>query len=98
MMKIKDLFKGCNEGFRQSEPTFETRLLYAELASPYDCYSESKFGYLDGAKFVLETYKPLDELERFIEEYKEDNQPLGEYDNAFLLAIKDFIKQEEVKF
>ena len=49
-MKMQDLFSGCNRAFRSSEPTFETRLLYAELASPYDCYCDSKWGYIDASK------------------------------------------------
>ena len=49
-MKIRDLFQGCNQAFRNSEPTFQTRLLYAELSSPYDVYADSKWGYIDGAK------------------------------------------------
>ena len=56
-MKIRDLFQGCNQAFRNSEPTFQTRLLYAELSSPYDLYADSKWGYIDGAKECLEGYK-----------------------------------------
>lgn len=93
-MKIRDLFSGCNRAFRSSEPTFETRLLYAELSSPYDCYCDSKWGYIDGAKECLESYKPIEELEEYINQYELKNSPLDEYDKAFCLAIKDYIKQE----
>ena len=89
-MKIVDFI-------RTEEPTFETRLLYAELSSPYDCNCDSKYGYLDGAKECLETYKPIEELEEYINEYEKDNSPLDEYDLSYCLAIRDFIKQEEKK-
>ena len=51
------------------KPNFETRLLYAQLLSPYDCNADSKYGYLDGAKECLETYKSVEELEEYINEY-----------------------------
>lgn len=89
-MKIVDFI-------RTEEPTFETRLLYAQLLSPYDCNCDSKFGYLDGAKDCLESYKPIEELEEYINEYEKDNSPLDEYDLSYCLAIRDFIKQEEKK-
>lgn len=76
-------------------PNFENRLFYAQLVNPYDCYSDSKFGYLDGAKECLNSYKPIEELEAYIEEYEVKNQPLDEYDRAFILAYKDYIKQEQ---
>lgn len=79
------------------KPNFETRLLFAQLTSPYDCYSDSKYGYLDGAKECLERYKPIEELEEYINEYEKDNSPLDEYDLSYCLAIRDFIKQEEKK-
>lgn len=78
-------------------PDFERRLLYAQLLSPYDCYCDSKYGYLDGAKECLDSYKPIEELEVYIEEYEVKNKPLDEYDRAFILAYKDFIKQEQMK-
>ena len=85
-MKIVDFI-------RTQEPTFETRLLYAQSLSPYDIYSESKYGYLDGAKECLEMYKSIEELEEYIKQYKEANSPLDEYDKSYLLAISDYIKQ-----
>ena len=78
-------------------PNFESRLFYAQLVNPYDCYSDSKFGYLDGAKECLNSYKFIEELEVYIEEYEVKNKPLDEYDRAFILAYKDFIKQEKMK-
>lgn len=87
-MKIVDFI-------RTEEPTFETRLLYAQLLSPYDCNCDSKYGYLDGAKECLETYKPIEELEEYIKQYEKDNSPLDEYDKSYLLAMRDFIKQEQ---
>lgn len=85
---------------RTQEPTFENKLMYAMFTSSYDCYSESKFGYLDGARYALEdsNYKELDELREYAKEYEKSNKPLSEYDKAYLLAIKDYIKQEESKW
>lgn len=94
-MKMRDLFGGCNRAFRQQEGTFENRLLYAQLSSAYDCNADSKWGYIDGAKQCLEGYKPIEELEEYIKQYEIDNSPLDEYDKAFCLAIKDYIKQEK---
>lgn len=79
------------------EPTFETRLLFAQLTSPYDCYSDSKFGYLDASKECLEGYKPIEELEEYIKQYEIDNSPLDEYDKSYCLAYRDYIKQESLK-
>lgn len=87
-MKIVDFI-------RTEEPTFETRLLYAELLSPYDCNYDSKYGYLDGAKECLETHKPIEELEEYVKQYEIENNPLDKYDKSYLLAIKDYIKQKK---
>lgn len=87
-MKIVDFI-------RTEEPTFETRLLYAQLLSPYDANVDAKYGYLDGAKECLETYKPIEELEEYINQYEIENNPLDEYDKSYLLAIKDYIKQKK---
>lgn len=76
-------------------PTFQTRLLYAQFTNSYDCDAEAKFGYLDAAKECLEGYKPIEELYEYIEQYEIDNSPLDEYDRAYILAYKDFIKQEQ---
>ena len=96
-MKIRDLFQGCNQAFRNSEPTFQTRLLYAELSSPYDLYADSKWGYIDGAKECLEGYKPIEELEEYINEFEASQDVIDEYDKAFIQAYRDFIKQEKTK-
>ena len=96
-MKMQDLFSGCHRAFRSSEPTFETRLLYAQLANPYDCNCDSKYGYIDASKELLETYKPIEELEDYINQYEIDNSPLDEYDKSYCLAYRDYIKQEKTK-
>ena len=93
-MEIRDLFQGCNQAFRNSEPTFQTRLLYAELSSPYDVYSESKFGYVDGANKCLEGNMSAEDLIEYIESYSKENEPLSSYDKAYVQAMKDYIKQE----
>lgn len=77
------------------KPNFETRLLFAQLTSPYDCYSDSKYGYLDGAKECLERYKPIEELEAYINEFEASQDRLDEYDKAYVLAYRDYIKQEK---
>lgn len=77
------------------KPNFETRLLFAQLTSPYDCYSDSKYGYLDGAKECLERYKPIEELEEYIDEFEASQDRLDEYDKAYVLAYRDYIKQEK---
>lgn len=69
-MKMRDLFGGCNRAFRQQEGTFENRLLYAQLSSAYDCNADSKWGYIDGAKQCLDSYKPIEELEAYIDKLK----------------------------
>lgn len=76
-------------------PNFENRLLFAQLLSPYDCNSDSKYGYLDASKELLETYKPTEELEEYINQYEIDNSPLDEYDKAYVQAYRDYIKQEK---
>lgn len=96
-MKMQDLFSGCNRAFRSSEPTFETRLLYAQLANPYDCNCDSKYGYLAGAEECLDSYKPIEELEDYINEFEASQDTLDEYDTSYCQAYKDFIKQEKMK-
>ena len=80
---------------RTEEPTFETRLLYAQLLSPYDANVDAKYGYLDGAKECLETYKPIEELEEYINEYEYSQNVIDEYDKAYILAFRDYIKQKK---
>lgn len=78
-------------------PNFENRLLFAQLLSPYDCNSDSKYGYLDGAKECLESYKPMEELEAYINKFVEISKSLDEYDRAYVQAYRDYIKQESLK-
>lgn len=78
-------------------PNFERRLLYAQLANPYDCNCDSKYGYLAGAEECLDSYKPIEELQSYIEEYEVENKPLDEYDKSYCLAYRDYIKQESLK-
>lgn len=78
-------------------PDFQSRLLYAQLTSSYDYDAESAFGYRDAARECLETYKPIEELEEYIEKYSKDNGPLDSYDKAYIQAYRDFIKQEQLK-
>ena len=85
------------DNFYSEEPTFETRLLFAQLLSPYDVHVDSKFGYLAGAKECLESYKPIEELEEYINEFEASQDVIDEYDKAYILAYKDFIKQEKSK-
>jgi len=94
-MKMRDLFSGCNRAFRQQEGTFENRLLYAQLSSQYDCNADSKWGYIDGAKQCLDSYKPIEELEAYIDKYEATEDNSTEYDKAFILAYRDYIKQEK---
>lgn len=83
--------------FFSEEPTFENRLMYAMLLSPYDCNCDSKWGYIDGARECLEGYKPIEELEEYIQKYEIDNSPLTIYDRGYLQAYRDFVKQEKTK-
>lgn len=77
------------------KPNFETRLFYAQLTSSYDCNCDSKFGYLAGAEECLERYKPIEELENYINEFEASQDRLDEYDLAYVLAYRDYIKQEK---
>lgn len=83
-MKISDYY------FTE-KPTFKNRLLYAQFLSPYDIYSESKYGYLDGSEICLEGNKSIDELENLIEA----SNGTDEYTKAFRQAIKDYLKERE---
>lgn len=84
-----------NDYLYSEKPNFENRLLFAQLTSPYDCYSDSKYGYLDGAKECLESYKPIEELEDYINEFEVSQDILDEYDRAYISAYRDYIKQEK---
>ena len=85
------------DNFYSEEPTFETRLLFAQLLSSYDVHADSKFGYLAGAKECLEGYKPIEELEEYINEFEASQDVIDEYDSSYIQAYKDFIKQEKSK-
>ena len=76
------------------EATFSNRLLYARFLNPYDCNSDSKWGYLDGARELEETNKTLVEIEEYIKRYEEENKKLDEYDKAYILAYKDYLKEK----
>ena len=78
------------DNFYSEKPTFETRLLFAQLLSPYDVYAESKYGYLDGSKICLEGNKSIEELQALLEASTGSDN----YEKGFRQAIKDYIKQE----
>ena len=87
-MKISDYY------FTE-KPTFQNRLLYAQFLSPYDVYADNKWGYIDASKELLESYKSIDELEAYIDKYEATDGNNTEYDKAYILAYRDFIKQEQ---
>lgn len=87
-MRIRDRFLG-------EIPNFENRLIYAMYTNKYDDNAESAWGYIDASKELLETYKPLEELEEYINQYEINNSPLDEYDKSYCLAYRDYIKQEQ---
>ena len=89
-MKLRD-------SFLNQEGNFENRLLYSMYTNKSDDNSEQAWGYIDGATNCLESIRPIEELETYINEYEEKNSPLDEYDLSYCLAFKDFIKQEEKK-
>ena len=96
-MNIKELFKNCNQAFRQTQPTFDVRLLYAELSNAYNSNCDSRLGYIDGAKECLEGNKTLKELECYINTFEATEGKLDEYERAYVLAYRDYIKQERMK-
>jgi hypothetical protein len=89
-MRIRD-------SYLNQEPTFENRLLYAMYTNKYDDNAEEAWGFIDGARECLEGYKPIEELEEYIQKYEIDNSPLTIYDRGYLQAYRDFIKQEKTK-
>ena len=89
-MRIRD-------SFLNKEPTFETRLLYSMYTNKYDDNAEEAWGYLDGAKECLEGYKPIEELEEYINEFEASQDVIDEYDSSYIQAYRDFIKQEKTK-
>lgn len=87
-MRIRDTFLG-------EIPNFENRLLYAMYTNKYDDNAESAWGYIDASKELLETYKPIEELEDYINEFEVSQDTLDEYDKAYVQAYRDYIKQEK---
>lgn len=75
-------------------PTFELRLMYAQFTSSYDIDAEEAMAYKDGANKCLEGNMSAEELAEYIETYSKENEPLSSYDKAYILAIKDYLKQE----
>lgn len=96
-MKMNDLFRFADKAIRQSEDCFENKLFCAQMMSIHTCAIDSKYGYLDGAKDCLESYKPIEELEEYINEFEASQDRLDEYDTAYVLAYRDYIKQEQTK-
>ena len=88
MGRITDSFYG-------SEENWENRYLYARLYNLYDIASESKYGYLDGSEYCLESNKSLEELKELV--VNSTGSELDEYETAYYQAIKDFIKYKEEK-
>lgn len=89
-MRIRD-------SYLNQEPTFENRLLYAMYTNKYDDNAEEAWGFIDGARECLEGYKPIEELEEYINEFEASQDVIDEYDKAFIQAYRDFIKQEKLK-
>lgn len=89
-MRIRD-------SFLNKEPTFETRLLYSMYTNKYDDNAEEAWAYLDAAKELLESYKPIEELEEYINEFEASQDVIDEYDSSYIQAYRDFIKQEKTK-
>lgn len=82
------------DSFYLNVPSFEDRLLYAQLTSSYDIDAEAAYGYVDGANKCLEGNMSAKDLTDHIESYSKENEPLSSYDKAYILAIKDYLKQE----
>ena len=87
-MRIRD-------SFLNQEPTFETRMHYAMYTNKYDDNAEEAWAYLDAAKELLESYKPIEELEEYINEFEASQDVIDEYDSSYIQAYRDFIKQEK---
>ena len=83
--------------FLNQEPTFESRMLYAMYTNKYDDNAESAWAYLDAAKELLESYKPIEELEEYINKFEASQDVIDEYDSSYIQAYRDFIKQEKTK-
>ena len=72
-------------------PSFESKLYFARLTTPYDNEYNMAKGYLAGAEFCLECSLDLPELEAYIEAMTKEK--LDEYDKGYLQAIKDYVKE-----
>ena len=83
------------DNFHSEKPTFENRLLFAQLLSTYDCNCDSKWGYIDASRELLEGYKPIEELKTYIDEYEATEGNNTEYDKAYILGYRDYILQEK---
>lgn len=89
-MRTRDLFLN-------QEPTFETRLIYSMFTNKYDDNAEEAWGYLAATEKVMASHKAIEELEKYIQKYEIDNNPLTTYDRGYIQAYRDFIKQEKLK-
>ena len=76
-------------------PTFKSRCLYSMFTNSYDIDTEAAWGYKDAAKELLESHRSVEELDEYIEQYSKENEPLSDYDRAYISAYKDYIKQEK---
>ena len=81
-MKPRDLIFG-------KVPTFESKLLYAQLTSPSDVDYETAFGYKIGGEFCLECDLSVEELEEYVKTITSDD----EYEKGYAQAIKDFLRE-----
>ena len=85
--------KKISDSFFGSIPDFGNRYVFARIYDPDGIYSESKYGYLDGANKCIEGYKPLQQLKELV--VNSTGSELDEYETAYYQAIKDFIKYKE---
>ena len=83
--------------FLNQEPTFESRMLYAMYTNKYDDNAESAWAYLDAAKELLESYKPIEQLEEYINEFEASQDVIDEYDSSYIHAYRELIKKEKSK-
>ena len=55
----------------------------------------SVWGYLDASKELLESHRDIEWLEEYIKGYEAININPDDYTKAYILAYKDYIKQEK---
>ena len=72
-------------------PSFESKLYFAQLTTPYDNEYEMAKGYITGGEFCLESKLSVTELEAYIEAMAKED--IGEWEKGYLQAIKDFVKE-----